>query len=181
MNKVKKPALFLDRDGVINEDHGYVFETDKFKFIDGIFELVSAANTNGYLVVVVTNQAGIGRGYYTEDDFNHLTYWMCQQFKLHEARIDSVYYCAFHPEHGVGKYKHDSINRKPGPGMIFDAAKELSIDLKLSILLGDKSTDILAGQRAGIQELFLLGKKLLSTKARLINNPAELIAHLKSY
>lgn len=145
-----RPALFLDRDGVINVDYAYVSKQEDFEFIDGIFELCQLAKQLGYLIFVVTNQAGIGRGYYTEEDFWNLTDWMCSVFKFHGAVIDKVYFCPFHPVHGVGKYKVDSSCRKPKPGMILQAAKEFCVDLQRSVLVGDKATDIQAGLAAGV-------------------------------
>lgn len=146
----RRPALFLDRDGVINIDHGYVCRQEDFKFVDGIFELCRHARKLGYLILVVTNQAGIGRGYYTEQDFLKLTEWMCGIFGTEGIVIDKVYFCPSHPEHGVGKYKVDSPFRKPGPGMILQAAVEFDVDLARSVLVGDKETDIQAGVAAGV-------------------------------
>ena len=148
MSRVK--ALFLDRDGVINVDHGYVYKQEDFEFVEGIFELCRTAKRLGYLILVVTNQAGIGRGYYTEQDFLKLTDWMCGVFSNKGVVIDNVYFCPSHPEHGVGQYKVDSPYRKPGPGMILQAAEEFSVNLARSILVGDKETDIQAGMIAGV-------------------------------
>ena len=150
---MKRPALFLDRDGVINYDFGYVYTPDNLKFIEGIFELVAQANLLGYLVVVITNQAGIGRGYYTEEHFDNLMNWMKSCFTARGARIDAVYYCPCHPEHGLGRYRKSSIYRKPAPGMILQAEIDLDIDLAASILIGDKTSDIEAGAAAGIGTL----------------------------
>lgn len=151
-----RPALFLDRDGVINVDHGYVHRPENFEFMPGIFKLVRAANERGYLVVVVTNQAGIGRGYYSEAQFLLLTDWMKERFKAEGARIDAVYFCPFHPEHGVGEYRRESECRKPGPGMLLQAKKDLNVDLIKSILVGDKPSDIAAGKAAGVGTLLHL-------------------------
>lgn len=148
----------MDRDGVINVDCGYVFKVESFKFIEGIFELVAAAKKAGYLVIVVTNQAGIGRGYYSEEDFFHLTNWMKNQFFLNGGCIDQVYHCPFHPKYGVGKFRHNSNWRKPKPGMILQAQKDFNIDLKASILIGDKITDMQAGKKSGIGTLLLHSK-----------------------
>lgn len=144
------PALFLDRDGVINVDHPYVHTRERFEFIDGIFDLSRAAAANGYRIVVVTNQAGIGRGLYAESDFHALTAWMCAVFEARGAPVDKVYFCPFHPVHGLGRYLAESPRRKPAPGMILDAAGELDIDLGRSILVGNNESDILAGKAAGI-------------------------------
>lgn len=135
-----RPALFLDRDGVINVDHGYVGKQEDFEFFPGIFDLCRIVKQAGYLVFVVTNQSGIGRGYYTEQDFLKLNDWMCGVFKEHGVEIDKVYYCP----------SLDSPNRKPGPGMILRAAEEFDVDLSRSVLVGDKDTDIQAGIAAGV-------------------------------
>lgn len=142
--------MFLDRDGVINIDHGYVIKPDRFEFTEGIFDLCRCAKQFAYRLVVVTNQAGIGRGYYTEQEFLELTEWMCGVFQTRGVPIDKVYHCPFHPEKGIGPYKMDSPLRKPAPGMILQAAKELDIDLSRSVLIGDKETDIAAGLAAGV-------------------------------
>lgn len=145
-----KRALFLDRDGVINHDAGYTSSTENFLFIDGIFNLCRAARQSGYLLIVVTNQAGIGRGYYSEDDFFALTEWMCDRFKAEGAPIADVFYCPFHPEHGVGDYKKESSDRKPNPGMLLRAAVKYGIDMKHSIMIGDKNSDMQAASNAGV-------------------------------
>ena len=149
-------ALFLDRDGVINVDHNYVHKPESFDFIDGIFELIRKARKLGYLVIVVTNQAGIGRGYYSEDDFLALTEWMKAKFASCGAAIDAVYYCPDHPLHGLGSYRKDSPMRKPAPGMLLQARDEFGINMALSIMVGDKRTDMQAGAAAGIGTLLWL-------------------------
>lgn len=148
---MSRSALFLDRDGVINIDHAYVSKKEDFEFVDGIFELCSNAKQLGFLICVVTNQAGIGRGYYTEKDFLELTDWMCGVFRKEGSEIDKVYFCPTHPEYGIGEYKTDSVFRKPGSGMISQAVQEFGIDLEKSILVGDKETDIQAGIAAGVR------------------------------
>lgn len=150
-----RPALFLDRDGVINIDHAYVHKREDFDFVDGIFDLVRAARERGCFVFVITNQAGIGRGKYTEADFHALTEWMCGEFASRGAPIDKVYFCPYHAEHGIGHYKAESPFRKPNPGMILQAAQEFDVDLAASVLLGDMETDILAGVRAGVGRMLL--------------------------
>lgn len=147
---MSRPALFLDRDGVINIDHAYVCKPENFEFIDGIFELCHVAKELGYLIIVITNQAGIGRGYYTEQGFLNLTDWMVRKFKEQGIGIDKVYFCPSHPEHGIGQYKVDSPNRKPAPGMILQAVAEFEVDLAKSLLVGDKESDIQAGIAARV-------------------------------
>jgi D-glycero-D-manno-heptose 1,7-bisphosphate phosphatase len=145
-----KRALFLDRDGVINHDSGYTSSTGEFKFIDGIFDLCRAARQAGYLLIVVTNQAGIGRGYYSEEDFLTLSAWMRDRFTAKGAPITDVFYCPFHPENGVGDYKKDSFDRKPNPGMLLRAAEKHGINMKRSIMIGDKDSDMQAASNAGV-------------------------------
>ncbi len=173
-----KRALFLDRDGVINYDNGYVHQISNFHFIDGIFELVYSANRAGYVVVVITNQAGIGRGYYSEDDFQLITEWMLEQFSKNGASIDAVYFSPFHPEHGIGDYRKETECRKPGPGMIFRAAEKYCINLFDSIIIGDKITDLIAGQRANIGTLLYISNDIMPIGVK-IKNPKEAIFFLK--
>lgn len=145
-----RKALFLDRDGVINHDKGYTSRIEDFFFIDGIFDLCRAAIHSGYLLVVVTNQAGIGRGYYSETDFLSLTEWMCTRFKNEGILISDVLFCPYHPEHGVGSYKRHSPDRKPSPGMLLKALKKHDLDMANSIMVGDKESDMQAASKAGV-------------------------------
>jgi len=156
---MSQPALFLDRDGVINVDHGHVYKPDDIVFVDGIFELVEKAKKEKFIVVVITNQAGIGKGYYSETDFYELMSWMKDKFVKHGGKIDAVYFCPFHFEDGVGYYKKDADCRKPKPGMILKAELELNLNLSSSILIGDKNSDIEAGLAAGVGNNFLLNPK----------------------
>jgi D-glycero-D-manno-heptose 1,7-bisphosphate phosphatase len=147
---VPRPAVFLDRDGVINQETGYVHKVDEFHFINGVVEACREMSKAGYRLIVITNQAGIARGYYTVDDFHCLTKWMLDSFRQQGVEIDGVYFCPHHPVHGVGEYRRDCDCRKPAPGMILHAAQEHSLDLQRSILVGDKMTDIEAGRAAGV-------------------------------
>jgi len=151
-----RPAVFLDRDGVINKERDYVHTIDEFHFIDGVFDACREMSRAGYRLIIITNQAGIARGYYTEEDFHHLTKWMLNEFQKHGIQVDGVYHCPRHPVHGVGDYRRDCDCRKPAPGMILRAAKEHSLDLRHSILVGDKTTDIEAGRAAGVGCCILL-------------------------
>lgn len=177
---MKKKALFLDRDGVINKEKNYVYRIQDFYFIEGIFDLLRSAQDCEYLLIVITNQAGIARGYYTEDDFYLLTDWMKKQLHEKGIVIDRVYHCPYHPVHGIGRYKRNSECRKPSPGMILKAAKDLDIDLSNSLLIGDKESDIEAGLRAGIGLNILLRHEKIpqphQTKAnKIINVLAEAV------
>ncbi|MDC3200286.1 HAD family hydrolase [Porticoccaceae bacterium] len=178
-------ALFLDRDGVINVNHGYVHIIEKFEFIDGIFELVRAAHANDFKVVVITNQSGIGRGFYSEQQFHQLTSWMCEEFLNEDAPIDKVYFSPFHPTDGLGRYKKDDFSRKPNPGMIVQAQEELGLDLDNSILVGDKPTDIQAGIAAGIGRNIMFGqaysREAISQKCSVIISLVEAIPFLSRH
>ena len=143
-------ALFLDRDGVINVEKDYLYKIEDFEFIEGIFELCRYFADKNYKIIVVTNQSGIARGYYSEENFHILTSWMTQEFKKRDITIEHVYYCPHHPEI-TGKCRC----RKPEAGMLFDAAKDFGIDLKNSIIVGDKERDIEAGINAGLHETYL--------------------------
>ena len=146
-----KSALFLDRDGVINVDRGYVHRPDQFEFIPGIFELVHfAVNQLRWSIVVVTNQSGIGRGYFDENAYRKLTRWMCDRFEAEKAPITRVYHCPYHPQFGIGRYRMDHPWRKPNPGMILQAASDLDLDLPRSAIIGNSSSDIEAAAAAGI-------------------------------
>ncbi|PIR32837.1 MAG: D,D-heptose 1,7-bisphosphate phosphatase [Alphaproteobacteria bacterium CG11_big_fil_rev_8_21_14_0_20_44_7] len=158
-NKTIHKALFLDRDGVINADYNYVHKISNFDFIDGIFELVRAANKKSYKVFVVTNQAGIGRGYYTEQEFLELTKCIEEKFAEENCEITKTYYSPNHPEHGIGEYKKECPDRKPNPGMILRAKAEFDLNLNDSILIGDRETDIQAAQNAGIRQKILFNQQ----------------------
>lgn len=148
-------ALILDRDGVINREKDYVWRAEEFEFLPGVFEALREASSMGYLIIIITNQAGIARGYYSEEDFHKLTEWMLHKFRDHGVEVTAVYFDPYHPE-GVGKYKKESLRRKPNPGMIFEAARDHHLDLQRSVLVGDKLSDVVAGRRAGVGQLFLV-------------------------
>ena len=150
-----KKALFLDRDGVVNVEKHYVHKIEDFEFIEGVFELAMAAQAKGYLIIVITNQSGIGRGFYSEAIFHQLTKWMVEQFRANGVTIAKVYFAPHHPEHGIGRYKSESEDRKPNPGMILKAAKEFQLDLTCSVLVGDQSSDVQAGRTAGVGHIVL--------------------------
>jgi D-glycero-D-manno-heptose 1,7-bisphosphate phosphatase len=146
-----KSALFLDRDGVINVDRGYIHRPDQFEFVPGIFELARFwTNELRGVIVVVTNQSGIGRGYFDECAYEDLTRWMCGRFEAEHTAIARVYHCPYHPLHGVGEYRRDHPWRKPNPDMILRAVSDLGLDPAQSAILGDKMSDIEAGSAAGI-------------------------------
>lgn len=152
-----KPAVFLDRDGVLNKDYGYVHTPEGFTWVEGAVEAVKWLNDNGYLVIVVTNQAGIARGYYTEEEFLAFTNWVNEQLRKAGAHIDATYYCPHHPTEGCGRYKKSCDCRKPAPGLINRALAEWDIDKRQSIMIGDKETDLLAAMAAGIRGTLFTG------------------------
>ncbi|WP_022942514.1 D-glycero-beta-D-manno-heptose 1,7-bisphosphate 7-phosphatase [Psychromonas hadalis] len=157
-----KRAIFLDRDGVINVDKGYVSVVDDFEFIDGVIEALQALKEKGYLLVVITNQSGIARGYFSEEQFHTLTEWMDWSLANRGVDLDGIYYCPHHAEHGIGEYKVDCDCRKPKAGMLNEAIEALGIDVTQSILVGDKVSDIQAGIAAGIKTNYLVrtGKEI---------------------
>lgn len=167
-------ALFLDRDGVINKEKNYLYKIEEFEFIDGVFETCRNFQDKGYLIIVITNQAGIARGKYTEGDFELLTEWMLGQFKKENVIVTKIYHCPHHPA-----FSGECECRKPKPKMILDAQKEFDIDLNQSILVGDKNSDIEAGINAGIGNSFLIttGHKVdkNSYDVRVIGNLKDLI------
>ncbi|MFT6926954.1 MAG: D-glycero-D-manno-heptose 1,7-bisphosphate phosphatase [Psychromonas sp.] len=151
-----KRAVFLDRDGVINTDNGYVSQRDDFEFIDGVIDACKVLKEKGYLLVVITNQSGIARGYFSEEQFHTLTEWMDWSLADRGVDLDGVYYCPHHAEKGIGEYKIDCDCRKPKPGMLNSAIADLNIDAGQSILIGDKVSDIQAGLAAGIKTNYLV-------------------------
>ncbi|MBP2227280.1 D-glycero-D-manno-heptose 1,7-bisphosphate phosphatase [Azospirillum agricola] len=151
------PALFLDRDGVVNVDHGYVVTHDRFQFMDGIFDLARAAVDQGYRVAVITNQSGIARGYFTEAEFLDFTAWMTGEFRARGVELAGVFHCPYHRGGPVERYARESFWRKPGPGMILEAARRLDLDLARSVFVGDQPTDMQAAQAAGVGLKLLVG------------------------
>ncbi|WP_417391343.1 D-glycero-beta-D-manno-heptose 1,7-bisphosphate 7-phosphatase [Gimesia sp.] len=153
----RKKSLFLDRDGVINVEKEYLHRIQDFEFIDGIFELCQAAQDAGYALFIVTNQSGIARGYYTERQFQKLMTWVLAEFSRHNVTIADYFYCPHHPTKGTGHYRIACQCRKPKPQMLLDAAQKYDLDLSQSIMVGDKRTDIQAGQAAHVGTSALVG------------------------
>lgn len=151
-----RKAAFIDRDGVINIDHGYLYQSEHFDFIDGVFAACRHLQALGYLLIIVTNQSGIARGYYSEHQFSLLTSWMKQQFADEGIKIDAVYYCPHHAEKGLAPYNIDCECRKPKAGMLQQAIHDYAIDPQQSLMLGDKSSDMQAAMAAGIARKILV-------------------------
>ena len=155
-DELHRRGLFLDRDGIINEEIGYLSDPADVRFVPGIFSLCRAAQRLGYRLIVVTNQSGIARGYYTEATFHRLMDWMRGEFKREGISLDAVYFCPYHPEHGIGDYRREHEDRKPGPGMLLRGAREMDVMLAQSVMIGDRCSDVAAANAAGINQVFLL-------------------------
>ena len=151
MSSKKNKALFLDRDGTINIEKGYVFRIKDFEFRPGIFDLIRKYQQQNYLIILVTNQSGIARGFYTEKEFRTLSEWMTKTFQSEKINITKIYHCPHHPDF-TGK----CTCRKPAPGMILQAIREFNINPGASVLIGDKKSDISAGKNAGIGRNLLI-------------------------
>ena len=149
-------ALFLDRDGVLNEEVGYLYRPEDVRWVKGAVSLCRTAQELRYRLVVVTNQSGIARGYYTPADFETLMDFMRAELAREGVTLDAVYHCPYHPEHGIGEYRREHEDRKPGPGMLLRAARELQLNLSESVLVGDRCSDIAAANAAGCRRAFLL-------------------------
>ena len=175
-----KTAAFIDRDGIINVDKGYVHKKEDVSFVPGIFRLCRLLQEKGFKIIVITNQSGIARGLYDVEDFNRLMEWMKVQFAEHGINIAGVYFCPHHPTEGQGEFKKDCQCRKPKPGMLLKAQQELDIDLTESVLIGDKETDIQAGLNAGIKKNFLIGNctKDQMTDCLCFSNLEELLEYI---
>lgn len=143
--EMQHKALFLDRDGTINVDYGYVYQPEKFELIEGITELCLRAQEKGYLIIVITNQSGIARGYYTDEDFQKLNQYMIEMFNRYGVKITDVFYC---PELNGNR-------RKPECGMFIEARDKYGIDMQKSVSIGDKERDVEAGRKAGVGKNFL--------------------------
>lgn len=153
----RRPALFLDRDGVLNVDRGYVSKIEDFEWIDGAIDCVRNFKARGWFVFVVTNQSGIARGYYSEADMQALHEHMAQELAAAGTAIDRFYHAPWHEEGEVARYRRSSIDRKPGPGMLLQAMAEFPVNREQSFLIGDKQTDIEAARAAGVGAFLFRG------------------------
>ena len=155
-----RPALFLDRDGVINVDRNYVSRVADFEWIEGAAETIAAFNARGWWVFVVTNQSGVAFGYYSEDEMQALHDWMNAELAKRGARIDRIYHCPFHAEGRLERYRRDSYDRKPRPGMLIQAMTDFPVLRERSFLIGDKEADLEAAKAAGIAGFLFTGGDL---------------------
>lgn len=176
MSTFKKKAFFLDRDGIINIDVKYLYKIRELKFVEGIFDLCRYIQSKGYLIVVVTNQAGISRGYYTEQDMEELHDYIKNQFNENGIKIDKFYHCPHHPD-----FSGECDCRKPNIGMIKKAEEELEIELNESYLLGDKMSDAYTGKNAKLKSSYLLqgNYELKKNEFEIFRDLREFLKYLK--
>jgi D-glycero-D-manno-heptose 1,7-bisphosphate phosphatase len=165
-----RPALFLDRDGVLNHDHGYVGTRARWNWIDGALDAIRLATDRGWHVFVVTNQSGVARGYYGEDDVRALNAWMVDEARRHGGTIDDVRICPYHPEGSVAAYARHSDWRKPAPGMINSLIGDWGLNRQRCLLVGDQATDLAAAARAGIRGARFPGGNLADFLAPLLSD-----------
>ncbi len=163
-----QPAIFFDRDGVLNTDIGYAYLPEHITWVDGALDAIKLANKNGYLVFVATNQSGVARGMYTESDVQRLHAWMQKECLAHGAVIHSFAFCPHHATEGQGVYKVECNCRKPAPGMLLSLAKANEIDMSRSMMIGDKDSDMQAAKAAGIAGHLFKGGNLLQFVKRLL-------------
>ncbi|MEA1063698.1 D-glycero-beta-D-manno-heptose 1,7-bisphosphate 7-phosphatase [Apirhabdus apintestini] len=174
------PAIFLDRDGTINVDHGYVHEIESFEFIDGAIDALRELKEMGFALVLVTNQSGIARGLFSETQFERLTEWMDWSLADRGVDLDGIYYCPHHPQAGVEAYRQACDCRKPQPGMLITARDYLNIDMAASYMVGDKTEDMQAATAAkvGTRVLVRTGKPVTEESEQLADWVIDSLAEL---
>lgn len=163
---MQNKAIFLDRDGVINEDKGYIGKVQDFIFFPEIFTSLKKLQSNGYLLIVVTNQAGIAKGYFSEKEYHKLDEYMIKELEKSGIIIKKTYYCPHSPE-------ENCECRKPKPGLIYQAQRDYDIDLTSSWVIGDKLSDILAGKRAGCKTILIDSEYVKGLDMKKFNNLNE--------
>jgi len=172
---MKNKAIFLDRDGVINVDKGYVYKVEDIEFVDGIFEALKKV-TDKYRLIIVTNQSGIARGYYTESQFFKVMDFIIHKFEDNGIKVDGYYYCPHHPSAAViERYLHDCKCRKPKPGMLLKAAEDKGIILAESYMIGDKISDAEAGIAAGCRSILIKVDETELTNLRSSSNLEKVV------
>ena len=167
---MNQKALFLDRDGVINVDKGYICKIKDVEFIEGIFALIKKAKDKDYLVIIITNQSGVGRGFFSETNLSEVNNWILKKLKMKGAIVDDLFYCTSPPLSEKNKSSKEDYRRKPNPGMILEAANKYEINLHDSIMVGDKVSDI------EVEET--LNKKIIFIQRRYFYKNIISISHL---
>jgi D,D-heptose 1,7-bisphosphate phosphatase len=167
-----RKALFLDRDGVVNVDHGYVGSRDRFEWVEGALEAIRYATQAGWHVFVVTNQSGVARGHYDEDAVRDLLNWIGDQARLAGGTIDDTRYCPYHPDGSVERYRQEHPWRKPLPGMLLDLVDKWRLDPERAVMIGDQETDMRAAEAAGMAGYLFRGGNLLSFLQPILDNHA---------
>lgn len=157
-----RKALFLDRDGVLNIDHGYVGSRERFEWVDGALDAIRYATQAGWHVFIVTNQSGVARGLYSEDDVRVLLDWIGERARAAGGRIDDVRFCPFHPEAVLDAYRQGHPWRKPLPGMLLDLIRAWDLDPALAVMVGDQDSDMQAAAGAGVAGYLFPGGNLLA-------------------
>jgi D-glycero-D-manno-heptose 1,7-bisphosphate phosphatase len=152
-----RPAIFLDRDGTLNADVGFTHRVDDLRLLDGVADGLRHFGQLGFQLLITTNQSGIARGYFSEDQMHAFNVALVERLRTEGIAIAGVYFCPFHPTEGQGKYCAESPLRKPNPGMILAAAKDHHLDLPASFAIGDKASDVAAGQAAGCGTILIAG------------------------
>lgn len=167
------PAVFLDRDGVLIEDTGYPHQEEHLRITDGAITAIGRLNRAGFLCIVVTNQSGVARGLFSEDQMNAFNASIVRRFAAGGGRLHAVYACPFHPQARDPRWLHpDHPDRKPNPGMIMRAAREQGIDLVRSLLIGDQETDLEAARRAGLPGHLFAGGDLDVFVRKILGPPS---------
>lgn len=162
MSKAAKKAVFFDRDGTLNIDTHYLYRIEDFVWTEGAVEAIKYCNDQGYLVIVVTNQSGVARGYYTEADIRKLHDWMNEELNKAGAHIDAFYYCPHHEDGTVPEYAKPCGCRKPSPKLVDEACLKYNVDKEQSVFIGDADRDMLCARNAAIKGVRYLGGNLLS-------------------
>lgn len=166
----RRPALFLDRDDTLVRDKGYMHRPEDLAWMPGAIDAVKAANDSGWLVVVVTNQSGIGRGLYSEADMHGFHAAMAADLQAAGAHVDAWYFCPFHPDAAIPAYRAaDHPDRKPNPGMLLRAMRDLPIDASRSVMIGNTDDDVEAARRAGLQGLRVAEGDLASATRQVLD------------
>tara|TARA_B100000161_G_C33478881_1_gene381551 strand:+ start:124 stop:660 length:537 start_codon:yes stop_codon:yes gene_type:complete len=165
-------AAFLDRDGVINKNYGYVHSLDNFVWLKNVKKAIKFLNDKNYKVIVISNQSGIARKFYTEKDVIRLHKWMNSELKKINAKVDKFYFCPFHPKYGSKYYKKNSYYRKPNPGMLLEAIKKYNIEKEKSFMIGDTKSDQICANRAKIK-FFFKRNNLLKDIRRILKKKNE--------